>query len=82
MKDNKESKSDWPALLLLFIALPLAFTYGGMWIGLLVLVVGVEALGWSKRHELPFPTKRNIGAHHSFPSSRLTCRYQTRTNDD
>jgi hypothetical protein len=59
MNDNKESKSDWLSLLLLFVALPLAFTYGGMWIGLLVLVVGVVALGWNKRHEGPFPTKRN-----------------------
>lgn len=44
-------KSDWPALILLLVVLPLAFTFGGIWIGLFVLVVGVVALGWSKRHE-------------------------------
>ena len=53
MGDKK--KSDWPALILLFIGLPFAFTYGGLWIGLLVLVVSIIALGWSKRHEGPFP---------------------------
>ncbi len=56
-KDN--SKSDWPALLLIFVGLPVAFTYGGLWVGLLVLVIGVVTLGWSKRHEGPFPTNRN-----------------------
>lgn len=39
-------KFDWPALIILFVALPLAFTFGGIWVGLFVLVVGVVALGW------------------------------------
>lgn len=56
---EEKSKSDWPALLLLLVGIPIAFTYGGMWIGLLVLVIGFVALGWSKRHDGPFPTKRN-----------------------
>ena len=55
-KDNE--KSDWPALILLLVALPFAFTFGGIWVGLFVLVVGVVALGWSKRHEGPFPTNK------------------------
>lgn len=58
MPRGDKKKSDWPALILLFIALPFAFTYGGFWIGLLVLVVGIIALGWSKRHEGPFPTDK------------------------
>jgi hypothetical protein len=57
MGDNK--KEDWPVLILLFIGLPLAFTYGGLWVGLSVLFVGVIALGWSKRHKGPFPTDKN-----------------------
>lgn len=59
MGENQKSKSDWPALIFLLVGLPLAFTYGGIWIGLLVLVVGVVALGWSKRHEGPFPTNKS-----------------------
>jgi hypothetical protein len=55
MADNEE-KSDWPAILLALVTLPVAFTFGGVWVGLVVLVVGVVALGWSKRHEGPFPT--------------------------
>ena len=58
MSEEKQ-KSDWPAFLLLFFGLPIAFTYGGMWIGLIVLVAGVVTLGWRKRHEGPFPTSRN-----------------------
>lgn len=54
-----KNKSDWPALIFLFVGLPAAFTYGGVWVGLFVLVVGAVALGWSKRHEGPFPTNRN-----------------------
>ncbi len=55
---SEKEKSDWPALILLFIGLPLAFTYGGVWIGLLALVVGIIFLGWSKRNEGPFPTDK------------------------
>jgi len=56
--NEKKGKSDWPALLLLLVALPFAFTFGGVWVGVIVLVVGVIALGWSKRHEGPFPTNK------------------------
>jgi len=55
---SEKERSDWPALILLFIGRPLAFTYGGLWIGLLALVVGIISLGWSKRHEGPFPTDK------------------------
>lgn len=57
MVDEKE-KLDWPAILFVLVGLPIAFTFGGVWIGLGVLVVGVVALGWSKRHEGPFPTNK------------------------
>ena len=55
---DEENKSDWPSVLVALVALPLAFTFGGLWVGLLVLVIGVVALGWSKRHEGPFPTNK------------------------
>lgn len=58
MSDSKEEKSDWTAILLLLIGIPIAFTFGGVWFGLFVLVVGVVALGWSKRHDGPFPTNK------------------------
>lgn len=59
MNGSKEEKSDWPAILLLLVGIPIAFTYGGMWVGLIVIVVGVVALGWSKRHEGLSPTNRD-----------------------
>lgn len=55
MSGSKEEKSDWPAILLLLVGIPIAFIYGGIWVGLIVLVVGVVALGWGKRHDGPFP---------------------------
>lgn len=58
MSESKESKSDWPALILLLVAILVAFTYGGIWVGLVVLAIGVVALGWNKRHEGLFPTTR------------------------
>lgn len=58
MSDEDRKKTDWPAILFLLVGLPLAFTYGGVWIGLFILVIGVVALGWSKRHEGPFPTNK------------------------
>lgn len=58
MSKAQETKFDWPALALLFVGVPLAFTYGGIWVGLLILVVGIIALGWRKRHEGPLPTSK------------------------
>ena len=61
MSDERMGKSDWPAILFLLVGLPLAFTYGGMWVGLIVIVIGVVALGRSKRHEGQFPTNKGEG---------------------
>jgi len=57
MADEKE-KSDWPPILFVLVALPIEVTFGGVWVGLGVLVFGVVALGWSKRHEGPFSTNK------------------------
>jgi hypothetical protein len=46
---KKDNPQTFPVLILL-IALPFAFSIGGIWIGLITLVGGVVALGWSKRH--------------------------------
>lgn len=56
---NDDQKTDWLVLFFIFIALPAAFTLGGIWVGFMVLVIGVIALGWSKRHNGPFPTNKN-----------------------
>jgi hypothetical protein len=53
---KKDQPKTLPVIILL-IALPFAFSIGGIWIGLITLVGGVVALGWSKRHEGPFDTK-------------------------
>jgi predicted membrane protein len=59
MSNNKKKvKDDWPAIIFLLIVLPFAFTLGGVWVGIVVLILGVVALGWSKRHKGPFPTNR------------------------
>lgn len=58
MNEDKKKNSDWPAILFLVVGLPIAFIYGGIWVGLVMLVVGAVALGWSNRHKGPFPTNK------------------------
>lgn len=55
---EKDQKTDWPVMLFISVALPAAFTLGGVWVGICVLIFGVVALGWSKRHDGPFPTNK------------------------
>lgn len=55
---EKKSGDDWLPVIFLLVVLPIVFTYGGVWVGIPVLIIGVVALGWSKRHEGPFPTNR------------------------
>jgi hypothetical protein len=49
MSKHGGTKTDWPILLLLFAGLPVAFAYGGFWVGILALVAGIIALGWRQR---------------------------------
>ena len=54
---NKEKKSDdWPPIIFVLIVLPIAYTYLGFWFTLPILIIGLAVLGWSKRHDGPFPT--------------------------
>ena len=69
---EKKSKSDWPALLLLIVGLPVAFTYGGLWVGLAVLVISVVALGWSKRHNGPYSTNQDQQKQNVLKKTRRT----------
>lgn len=55
---DNDQKIDWPVMLFIFVALPAAFTLGGVWFGIGVLIFGVVVLGWSKRHDGPFPTNK------------------------
>ena len=55
--NTEKEKSNRAVLIFLFV-LSLAFTFGGVWVGLPTLIVGVVALGWSRRHEGPFPTNK------------------------
>ena len=55
--DNKKA-NDWPVILFILIV-PVVFFFGGMWIGIPALIIGVVALGWSKRHKGPFPTNKS-----------------------
>lgn len=55
---KKKSGDDWPPVIFLLVVLPIAFTFGGAWAGIPVLIIGVVVLGWSKRHKGPFPTNK------------------------
>jgi|SaaInl7_150m_RNA_FD_contig_21_717309_length_280_multi_9_in_0_out_0_1 hypothetical protein len=57
---NKKQKSgeDWQPIIFLLVVLPIAFTFGGVWLGIPILVIGFVVLGWRKRHNGPFPTNK------------------------
>lgn len=55
---DKQEQSIWPVIVVI-IAIGYAFRYGGMWIGIGAVIVGVVCLGWSKRHEGPLPTDKD-----------------------
>ena len=57
-KADNDQKIDWPVILFIFVVLPTAFTIGGTWVGISILMFGVVALGWHKRHEGPCPTNK------------------------
>ena len=58
MSKEKNKSGDWPAILFILIV-PIVFFYGGLWAGIVVLVIGVAALGWSKRHQVPLTTNKS-----------------------
>ena len=58
MNDEQSGKTDWPAVLFVWAGIPFSFFYGGVWVGLIVLAIGMVALGWSKRHDGPLPTNK------------------------
>jgi hypothetical protein len=49
MSKHGGNKIDWPVMLLLLAGLPVAFAYGGFWVGLFALVVGIVALALRQR---------------------------------
>jgi hypothetical protein len=55
---KKKSRNDWLPIIFFLAVLPIAFTFGGAWAGIPVLIIGIVALGWSKRHEGPFSTNK------------------------
>lgn len=57
MNEKRDSSTDWPAIILLLVGAPLAFTFFGPLGGLLGLVIGVVLLGWNKRNKGPLPTR-------------------------
>jgi hypothetical protein len=59
MEDQEKKGIDWIVLIFIFIILPTVFTMGGAWFGIAVLVIGLIAFGWKKRHEGPFPTNKS-----------------------
>lgn len=65
MSKHGGTKTDWPVLLLLFALLPVAFAYGGGWVGIFALVAGIIALGWRQRKTGPLSTNRGGRKRHS-----------------
>jgi hypothetical protein len=64
MSKHGGTKTDWPIMLLLFAGLPLAFAYGGCWVGIFALVAGIIALGWRQRKTGPLSTNRGGRKRH------------------
>ncbi len=54
---NEDTQPIWPVITFL-VVVSAAFTYGEIWMGIVVTIIGVVVLGWSKRHEGPFPTNK------------------------
>ena len=65
MSKHGGTKTDWPVLLLLFALLPIAFAYGGFWVGIFALVAGIITLGWRQRKTGPVSTNRGGRKRHS-----------------
>ena len=57
MGDDSEDRGDWPVVIVIAVVIA-GFYFGGLWIGLGCFVIGAVVLGWSKRHDGPFPTNR------------------------
>ena len=64
MSKHGGTKTDWPVLLLLFALLPVAFAYGGFWVGIFALVAGIIALGWRQRKTASLSTNRGGRKRH------------------
>jgi len=58
MSEKSSERTDW-SVIIATGATVLAFVFGGLWIGLGVLVFSLVALGWKKRHDGPFPTSKS-----------------------
>ena len=50
-EDKDRESTPWFMLLFLFIGLPIVIIYGGIWIGLLVYIIGAIIIGLRKRYE-------------------------------
>ena len=57
-KPDDEGKFDWQALAGL-VVVGYVFTFWGPWWGIPALIVCFVLLGWSKRHDGPFPTDKD-----------------------
>lgn len=57
MSEEESEQPIWPAILVI-IVVGYAF-YASVWIGLIALIIGVVVLGWSRRHDGPFPTNKS-----------------------
>jgi len=64
MSRHGGTKTDWPVLLLLFAGLPVAFAYGGFWVGILALVAGIITLGLRQRKTGQLSTNRGGRKRH------------------
>lgn len=57
MSEEESEQPIWPVILVIIIV-GYAF-YFSVWVGVIALVIGLVVLGWSRRHDGPFPTDRS-----------------------
>lgn len=53
-----KDKFDW-SVIVFILAIIAAYNFFGHWGSIVVLVIGLPVLGWSKRHSGPLPTNKN-----------------------
>lgn len=55
---TEKDKDESGPLVIFMIVVAAVFYFLGIWAGIISIVIGFVVLGWSKRHQGPFPTNK------------------------